>query len=109
MQGIHLENPACDCAEMLLSRVPLTGKGDGQAVPRSLFFRCAVGRCRIFTHAVDEQPIPSGKIRADLGENKSGSKSESESQDGSDQNEWEEILEQYDAAFQTLDTLIHCN
>jgi hypothetical protein len=51
-----------------------------------------------FTHAVDEQPIPSGKIRANLGENKSGSKSESESQDGSDQNEWEEILEQYDAA-----------
>ena len=49
---------------------------------------------------MEEQPIPSSKIRTDFGENKSGIKSESESQDGSDQNEWEGILEQYDAGCQ---------
>jgi hypothetical protein len=71
--GIHLENPVCDCA--LLSRVQLAGEGDRQTVPRSLFYRCAVGQCRFFAYVVDEQdqiiifrgPIPRPDEMASMG------------------------------------------
>jgi len=75
MRGIHLENPACDCPEIILSRQPVAGAEERLRIPRSIFFSCAVGRCDFFGYLINKEkeviifrePIWCGEEMARIG------------------------------------------
>jgi hypothetical protein len=50
-RGIHDGNPPCDCG--VYSRVQLAGAKPTTQIPRSVHFRCAIGRCRFFAYLRD--------------------------------------------------------
>lgn len=54
MRGIHLENPACDCPSLHLSRLQVAGEKDNQVTPRALHFTCAVGGCGYFDYMLGD-------------------------------------------------------
>ena len=54
-RGLHLTNPVCECPGFPLSRVQVAGLNDDLAVPRSVFFSCAVGGCDFFAYHVDDR------------------------------------------------------
>lgn len=67
MRGIHLQNPACDCSELVLSRLQVAGQGGGK-LARGMHFVCAVGRCEYFAYLQDENGrayrLPRGRLTA---------------------------------------------
>lgn len=54
MRGIHLENPVCYCSSYPLSRVQVANENDQQSIPRSVFFKCAIGGCNFFEYMLND-------------------------------------------------------
>ena len=55
MRGVHEDNPLCECPDGPPSRMQAAGERNGQAVPRAVHFRCAIGRCDFFEYMDDDQ------------------------------------------------------